>query len=69
MFQVAGLHRPVPPGVGREPRDVPARPYHDFTSHAADVHRYAAVMENAMSNEEERPYVDDGEEEHEDIYD
>jgi hypothetical protein len=26
-------------------------------------------MENAMSNEEERPYVDDGEEEHEDIYD
>lgn len=27
------------------------RPYHDFTSHAADVHRYAAIVENEMINE------------------
>jgi len=30
------------------------RPYHDFTSHAADELRYAAIMENQMTNEE--PY-------------
>lgn len=28
------------------------KPYHDFTSHAADVHRYAAIVENKMTNEE-----------------
>jgi hypothetical protein len=33
------------------------------------VHRYAAVMENAMSNEEDRPLEDDGREEHDDVYD
>ena len=28
------------------------KPYHDWTSHPADVHRYAAVIENQMTNEE-----------------
>lgn len=28
------------------------RPYHDFTSHAADVLRYAALVENEMTNED-----------------
>jgi len=28
------------------------KPYHDFSSHSADVHRYAAVVENQMTNEE-----------------
>lgn len=32
-------------------------PYHDFTSHAADVHRYAAVISDQMTNEEFKPYV------------
>ena len=27
------------------------KPYHDFTSHAADVHRYAALVEDQMVNE------------------
>jgi hypothetical protein len=45
------------------------KPYHDFTSHAADVHRYAALMENQMTNEDERPMEDSGQEEHDDIYD
>lgn len=31
-------------------------PYHDWTSHAADVHRYAAVVEQRMSNEEPKIY-------------
>jgi hypothetical protein len=31
-------------------------PYHDFTSHAADVHRYAAIVADEMSNEEPKPY-------------
>jgi len=26
-------------------------PYHDFSSHSADVHRYAALVENLMNNE------------------
>lgn len=32
------------------------KPYHDFTSHAADVHRYAALAEDKMSNEEKSGY-------------
>ena len=32
-------------------------PYHDFTSHPADVHRYAAVISDQMTNEEFKPYV------------
>jgi len=28
------------------------RPYHDWTSHPADVHRYAALVEKLMTNEE-----------------
>ena len=32
-------------------------PYHDFTSHAADVHRMAAIVEPEMTNEEVKPYV------------
>lgn len=28
------------------------KPYHDWTSHPADVHRYAAIVEDKMSNEE-----------------
>jgi phage terminase large subunit len=32
-------------------------PYHDFTSHAADVHRYAAVVSDQMTNEVFKPYV------------
>lgn len=31
-------------------------PYHDFTSHAADVHRYAAIVADLMTNEEIKPY-------------
>ena len=31
-------------------------PLHDFTSHAADVHRYMAIVEEEMSNEEMKPY-------------
>lgn len=29
-----------------------SKPYHDWTSHPADVHRYAAISENQMGNEE-----------------
>jgi phage terminase large subunit len=29
------------------------RPYHDWTSHPADVHRYASIIEDKMSNEEQ----------------
>jgi hypothetical protein len=32
-------------------------PYHDFPSHAADVHRYAAVVADQMTNEVFKPYV------------
>jgi phage terminase large subunit len=28
------------------------KPYHDWTSHKGDVHRYAALVENQMTNEE-----------------
>jgi hypothetical protein len=31
-------------------------PYHDFTSHTADVHREAAVIEGQMVNEDVKPY-------------
>lgn len=33
------------------------KPYHDWTSHAADVHRYAAVVEKDMSNDEPKIYT------------
>lgn len=35
------------------------KPYHDWTSHPADVHRYASVAENYMNNDEaiERPDI------------
>jgi hypothetical protein len=45
------------------------KPYHDFTSHAADEWRGAAVIEDHMTNEEDRPLEDDGREEHDDVYD
>lgn len=32
-------------------------PFHDFTSHAADVHRYAAIVKDRMTNETRTPYV------------
>jgi hypothetical protein len=32
-------------------------PYHNWTSHYADVYRYASVAEDLMSNEKEKPYV------------
>ncbi len=32
------------------------QPYHDFTSHAADVHRYAAIVADLMTNEEIKTY-------------
>ncbi len=44
------------------------KPYHDFTSHAADVHRYAAISEEKMNNEEEQS-MPDQEEPNGDIYD
>ena len=44
------------------------KPEHDFTSHAADVHRYAAVIEDQMSNEDETP-LPEQEEPNLDIYD
>jgi len=28
------------------------KPLHDFTSHCADVHRYASIIEDLMTNEE-----------------
>lgn len=32
------------------------KPSHDFSSHAADVHRYAAIVEDLMKTEEEKKY-------------
>lgn len=32
-------------------------PLHDFTSHAGDVHRYASVIEDQMTNENYKPYT------------
>lgn len=32
------------------------RPLHDFTSHSADVHRYAAIVEEQMTNQDYKPY-------------
>ncbi len=32
------------------------QPYHDFTSHAADVHRHAAIVSDQMTNEEPKVY-------------
>ena len=32
------------------------KPYHDWTSHPADVHRYAAIVEEQMTNEEPAVY-------------
>lgn len=32
------------------------KPYHDFTSHAADEYRYAAIVEDLMTNEELKAY-------------
>jgi hypothetical protein len=43
-------------------------PLHDFTSHAADVHRYAAVIEDQMTNEQDSP-LPEQEELNNDIYD
>ena len=43
------------------------QPYHDFTSHAADVHRGAAVIEDLMTNDDEQP-VPDEPEPNDDIY-
>jgi hypothetical protein len=31
-------------------------PYHDFTSHAGDVHRYAAIVADLMTNDEPAVY-------------
>jgi len=44
------------------------KPLHDFTSHAADVHRYAAVIEDQMTNEDDQP-LPEQEEPNSDIYD
>jgi len=33
------------------------KPYHDWTSHPADVHRYAAIVEGLMTNEAPKVYV------------
>ena len=33
------------------------KPYHDFTSHAGDIHRYAAVIEDKMTNEEPKSFT------------
>lgn len=43
------------------------KPLHDFTSHAADVHRYAATMEDQMSNENETP-LPETEDPNDDVY-
>jgi hypothetical protein len=32
------------------------KPLHDWTSHGADEHRYAAVVEDQMTNEEQKVY-------------
>lgn len=44
------------------------KPLHDFTSHAADVHRGAAVIEDEMTNEDDQP-LPEQEEPNSDIYD
>lgn len=44
------------------------KPLHDFTSHAADVHRGAAVIEDQMTNEDDQQLPDE-EEANSDIYD
>lgn len=44
------------------------KPLHDWTSHGADEHRYAAIVENQMSNENDIP-LPDQEEANSDIYD
>jgi phage terminase large subunit len=44
------------------------KPYHDFTSHAADVHRYAAVVADQMTNENDTPLPQE-DEPNSDIYD
>lgn len=33
------------------------KPYHDWTSHPADVHRYMAIVEALMTNDEPKTYV------------
>lgn len=33
------------------------KPLHDFTSHSADVHRYAAIVEDKMTNETFKTYI------------
>lgn len=43
------------------------KPEHDFTSHAADVLRGAAVIEDLMTNDDEKP-MPDQEEPNEDVY-
>ena len=44
------------------------KPRHDWTSHPADEHRYAAIVEPLMTNEKETP-MPEQEEPNEDIYD
>lgn len=44
------------------------KPYHDFTSHAADVHRYAAIVEDKMIDDDDQP-LPDQDEPNSDIYD
>ncbi|HEV7398261.1 MAG TPA: hypothetical protein VGN86_17245 [Pyrinomonadaceae bacterium] len=58
----------VPAGVGREQGNVQRETFNDFTSHAGDVHRYAAIIEDQMTNEDETP-LPDQEEPNDDIYD
>lgn len=43
------------------------RPLHDWTSHGADEHRYAAIVENQMTNDNETP-LPEQEEPNDDIY-
>ena len=45
------------------------KPYHDWTSHPADVHRYAALVENQMSNESQRMQTTTGDVKSSDLYD
>ncbi len=33
------------------------KPYHDWTSHPADVHRYAAIVEGQMTNEKQNQFL------------
>jgi hypothetical protein len=37
----------------REERDVQGNTQHDFTSHAEHVHRYGAVIEDQMTDDNE----------------